>query len=226
MKIIYLGQAGFYLEVDGKTILIDPYLSDSVAKVEPQNYRRVPIAEEFLAIKPDVIVCTHNHLDHLDKETLVHYLGADSKVVCLSPFSGWKELRQFGGSRNNYVMFNVGTEWTEGNVRFKAVKAVHSDEYAIGVIVYAEGSAYYFTGDTLYSQSVLENVGNEDLEAVFLPVNGKGNNMNFADAKRFAIAIKARHIVPIHIGLFDDLTAENWDCPNKVNPTIYQPIEL
>ena len=33
MKITYIGQAGLYVEVDDIKILIDPYLSNSVAKV-------------------------------------------------------------------------------------------------------------------------------------------------------------------------------------------------
>ena len=32
MKITWLGQAGLLFEIEDKTIVIDPYLSDSVAK--------------------------------------------------------------------------------------------------------------------------------------------------------------------------------------------------
>ena len=70
MKITWLGQAGLLMETGGKIVLIDPYLSNSVAKVNPLNDRRVPVEEQFLHIKPDVIICTHNHLDHVDPETL------------------------------------------------------------------------------------------------------------------------------------------------------------
>ena len=38
MKLTWLGQAGLLFETDGKKILIDPYLSDSVVKVNPLNY--------------------------------------------------------------------------------------------------------------------------------------------------------------------------------------------
>ena len=41
MKITWLGQAGLMMETGGRIILIDPYLSDSVAKINPLNYRRV-----------------------------------------------------------------------------------------------------------------------------------------------------------------------------------------
>ena len=41
MKIIWLGQAGLLFIKDDFKIMIDPYLSDSVKKINPKNYRRV-----------------------------------------------------------------------------------------------------------------------------------------------------------------------------------------
>ena len=226
MKITYLGQAGLLIETNGKTIIIDPYLSDSVAKIQPKNTRRIPIDERFLKIKPDIIVVTHNHADHLDKETLCHYLTTESKTVTLAPYSAWQELRKFGGDNNNYICFNAGTSWTEEDIRFRAVKAEHSDEYAIGVILSVSGKNYYITGDTLYNEKVFDSLPDIQIDAVFLPVNGVGNNMNFADAKRFAKRIQAKKVVPVHIGTFDDLRADEWDCDNKVIPTLYRQINL
>ena len=132
MQITWLGQAGLLFETGGKKILIDPYLSDSVAKIQPQNYRRQPIDERFLKIAPDMIVITHNHADHLDKETLCHYLSKDSSVTVLAPNGAWQELQSFGGLKNNYVLFDNGTTWTESFASFRAVKAEHSDKNAIG----------------------------------------------------------------------------------------------
>lgn len=223
MKITWLGQAGLLFEGDGKKILIDPYLSDNVKNFEPQNYRRVPVDERFLSIKPDVIVVTHNHLDHLDKETLKYYLTEDAEALVLAPNGGWQELRKFGG-KSNYVLFNVGTEWSCGNVRFTAVKAEHSDPCAIGVIVSAEGRDYYVTGDTLYNEAVFASLPKKDFYAVFLPVNGKGNNMNMTDAARFAARTGAKYAVPFHIGMFDNLDPADFAAENRVIPKIWQEI--
>ena len=55
MKITYLGQAGLLLESPACTVLIDPYLSDSVGKTNPACHRRVPVDERFFSIKPDVL---------------------------------------------------------------------------------------------------------------------------------------------------------------------------
>ena len=70
MKVTYLGQAGLLFEHEGFRIMLDPYLSDSVAKIEPQNRRRVPVDERFFAIRPDVMIFTHNHADHYDPEDM------------------------------------------------------------------------------------------------------------------------------------------------------------
>ncbi|MBQ8848939.1 MAG: MBL fold metallo-hydrolase [Clostridia bacterium] len=225
MKITFLGQAGLLFEVDGKKIVIDPYLSDNVKNFEPQNYRRQPIDESYLKITPDVIIVTHNHLDHLDKETLKYYLTDDAEALVLVPNGGWQELRKFGG-KSNYVLFNVGTTWSCGNVKFTAVRAEHSDPYAIGVILSAEGKNYYITGDTLYNEKIFETLPDFDIHALFLPVNGKGNNMNMDDAKVFAQRIAAKYTVPFHIGMFDDLSADEWDVKNKVIPEIYKEIKI
>lgn len=37
MRITWLGQAGLLFETGGLKIVVDPYLSDSVAKLQPQN---------------------------------------------------------------------------------------------------------------------------------------------------------------------------------------------
>ena len=225
MKLTWLGQAGFLVEADGKKILIDPYLSDNVKNFEPQNARRQPIDERFLAIKPDVILITHNHLDHLDKETLKYYLTPDSRALVLCPDGGWQELRRtYPDTGCNYVLFNAGTEWTEGKVRFRAVKAEHSDPCAIGIILTVDEKSYYFTGDTLYSEAVFASLPKEDIFAVLLPCNGRGNNMNMTDATRFAKRTGAKYAVPVHIGMFDDFTDTGFDHPNKVTPKIYQEI--
>lgn len=227
MKITYLGQAGLLFETDGKTILIDPYLSDNVKNFEPKNARRQPIDERFLALCPDMILITHNHLDHLDKETLKYYLTPDSKALVFCPTGGCAELRQtYPDTGCNCIVFNPGTEWTEGNVRVRAVAAEHSDPNAIGIILSAEGKNYYITGDTLYSERVFASLPPLELHAVFLPCNGRGNNMNMADASRFAARTGAKYAIPFHIGMFDSLTDEDFCHPKKITPKIYEEIKL
>lgn len=94
MKITWLGQAGLMLETEGVCIIIDPYLSNSVAAIEPQNERRVPVDERFLSVTPDILVLTHNHLDHTDPETLAHYLGENTSVCVLASENAYLNVRK------------------------------------------------------------------------------------------------------------------------------------
>ena len=224
MKITYLGQAGLMFEVNGKVILIAPYLSDSVEKINPKNYRRKPVDENFLKIKPDIMIFTHNHLDHYDPETVKHYINENSNITVLAPSSVWCEVRKFGGN-NNYVLFNRHTQWSEFGICFTAVKAEHSDISPIGVILDNGDKKYYVTGDTLYNEDIFEDIP-EDIYALFLPVNGVGNNMNMCDAARFVKRVNPEKTVPVHIGLFDEITADGFECENKVIAEIYKEIKL
>ena len=85
MKITFLGQNGFLIESKKSTIIIDPYLSCSVEKIEPQNKRRQPIDERFFKIKPDIAVITHAHADHYDEETLDKFLKENADCVLFAP---------------------------------------------------------------------------------------------------------------------------------------------
>lgn len=227
MKITWLGQAGLLFETNGKKILVDPYLSDHVKTVEPANYRRVPVDERFLSLQPDIIVITHDHLDHLDKETLKYYLKEDAVPLVLAPSGAWHSLRTAFGGKRNYVLFNEGTTWTEENTVFRAVRAEHSDPNAIGLWLVAEGKQYYITGDTLYSERVFASLPNHTSpDVLFVPINGKGNNMNATDAAAFAKRVGASYTVPIHFGMFDAMTGEELKCDTRVLPRIYEEIVI
>lgn len=224
MKIIFLGQAGLLFDLDGVRVMVDPYLSNSVERVEPKNYRRQPIDGEYFDIKPDILILTHNHLDHTDPETLEKLFSRHNGICVLASGNAWQTARKFGGD-NNYVRFNRGTVWTEKNIRFEAVHAEHSDDMAVGVIISYGGKSYYITGDTLYNKKVIKDI-NVPIDAVFLPINGVGNNMNMTDAAQLAREIKAKIAVPVHFGMFDSLNAEKFDFKNKVIPEIYKEIKL
>lgn len=225
MKVTWLGQAGLLFESNDIKIIIDPYLSDSVEAIQPHFWRREPVNEDFLQILPDVIVLTHDHLDHTDPETLKHYLDVNTEVCVLASGNAWDKVRKtFGGIKNNYVRFNRGTEWTENGIRFKAIYAEHSDDCAIGVVIYAEGKTYYITGDTLYHERIFEDLP-DYIDYVFLPVNGVGNNMNMEDARRFCERIGAV-AVPMHCGLFDEINISNFEYQNKIIPEFYKEIKL
>ena len=224
MEVIWLGQAGLLFIKDGFKIMIDPYLSDSVKKINPKNYRRVAVDKTFFDVRPDVMILTHNHLDHYDPETVCHFVDENSDITVLAPKSVWDEVRKIGGN-NNYVLFNRHTQWTENGIRFTAVKAEHSDPTPIGVIIDDGNKKYYVTGDTLYNEEIFDDIPN-DIYVVFLPINGVGNNMNMTDARQFCEKINPKIAVSVHCGMFDNIDMNKFGYKNKVVPKIYEEIKI
>ena len=214
MKITWIGQAGIIVKTEKLKIIVDPYLSDSCHKVNPLSYRRYPADTSLLEKNYDVIMFTHDHLDHTDPESYTPILNNNPNITVFAPTNSFNKVVECGKGPN-YVMFNRGTVWSQSDAVFKAVKAEHSDLTAIGIIIESKGKKIYITGDTLYNESIFEDIP-DDIDLCILPINGKGNNMNIIDAAKFANKIGAKRIVPVHVGLFDDLKTTDLKHPKCV----------
>lgn len=224
MKITWLGQAGLMFETADTRIILDAYLSNSCVKLNPDTYRRAEADKSLFSLKADIIICTHDHRDHYDEETLDFYLKGENSVTCIVPPSVFKKIRAYG-PKHNYVYFPPRTVWTENGIKFTSVKAVHSDPDAIGIIIEAEGKKYYVTGDTLYNDDIFTYLP-KDIDVLFMPVNGVGNNMNFDDAKNFAARVNAKKVVPLHLGMLDDRSVAEFKYETAVIPEIYKEIRI
>ena len=66
----------------------------------------------------------------------------------------------------------------------------------------------------------------DGVDYAFLPINGKGNNMNAKDAADFAYEIGAKCAAPIHYGLFDELSPESFDFDDVMLLTPFKAVEL
>jgi L-ascorbate metabolism protein UlaG (beta-lactamase superfamily) len=60
VSLTWYGQAGFRLAAGDSRVLIDPFLTDR----DDRNYRPPARAADFAAIT--LVLCTHEHVDHLD----------------------------------------------------------------------------------------------------------------------------------------------------------------
>lgn len=229
MKVTWLTQAGLLFENERLSVMVDPYLSDSVREqLHPQSYRRVPVREEYLSVHPNVLLITHDHLDHLDPQTLTRILDTDTPITVLAPRGAYEKMLSFGGV-HRYVMMNPHSVWSERGMTFYAVGAAHSDPGAVGYIMDDANRTYYVSGDTLYNFDVLDDVLDlveDGVDYAFLPINGVGNNMNAKDAADFAYELGAKHAVPVHYGLFDSIDPRTFDFEDSIILMPYTPLEL
>lgn len=65
-----------------------------------------------------------------------------------------------------------------------------------------------------------------NIYALFLPVNGAGNNMNMADAKRFCKRINPDFAVPMHCDMFDEIDMNAFVYKDKIVPEIFKEVRF
>ena len=203
MIIRFLGQSGYLLRTETTTVLIDPYLSDSVNRVAGRP-RELPIPMDPRDIRCDAVICTHDHLDHLDPDTVCHM---DSRQLFLTTHGGKEKLATFG--KENVMAMSLGDSVRIGDMEITAVFADHTVE-AMGLVVCAEGTTLYFSGDTLYNEQLFEIAAHRP-HITFICINGRLGNMDVEQALTTARKIGAPVNVPNHYDMF----ASNSEDPHR-----------
>jgi L-ascorbate metabolism protein UlaG (beta-lactamase superfamily) len=195
-RLWWLGQSGFLVQFEGRHLLIDPYLSDSLtrkyAETETPHVRitrRVVEPERLVFV--DAVLSTHGHGDHLDAETL-RAIGAP--VVCPS---GIVEL---ANERSGIEPVGLAEGEVAGiaGFRIEAVPAEHPGNHCVGYVVSAGERRIYHSGDTTWVEPGVDGV-----EVAIVPINGKLGNLDAAEAARLAHQAGAKVAVPCHFDMFE-----------------------
>lgn len=200
LTIQWIGQSGYILKTESATVCIDPYLSNAVEELTGKK-RLISPPVAAGDIHADAVVCTHNHLDHLDVKIIPNLLP----TVFYAPSDCEATLRSLGADR--VILFDEGAKVTVGDIELEAVYANHTIP-AIGLMISHQGKRLYFSGDTYYDEK-LKKLEKYQPDYAFICINGKLGNMNVEDAIRLAGELKPRVAIPNHYGMF----AENTENP-------------
>ena len=204
MKIRPLGQSGYIVKTASTEIIIDPYLSDSVNRIAGRP-RLLPIPIQPKNISCDAVICTHNHLDHLDPDTISEI---NENQLFITTNEGKEKLKDLG--KLNVKALNIGETINIGDIALTAVFADHTVE-AFGIILKAEGKTLYFSGDTLYNEKLFE-ISSYKPDFTFICINGRLGNMNVNEALTVAKKIGAETNVTNHYDMF---------ASNSENPCLF-----
>ncbi len=206
----WLGQSGFLLKHQGRSLLMDPYLSDSLTRkyaetaTPHERISRRVIDPERLRV--DVVTSSHNHTDHLDAETLKPILEAGAQLLCPTANKGFAAERL---GREPDLTLAHGEVASVAGFEVRAVPAAHTDlapQYS-GYVIEAGPTTLYHSGDTL----LVDGLERPKVDVALLPINGALGNMDAHDAARFAHEMRARVAVPCHYDMFAFNTADPAD---------------
>lgn len=196
MKVSYHGHSVVQIQSNGKTIMIDPFITGNDStdlKVED--------------VKPDVIIVTHAHGDHLG-DTIELAKKHSSLVVAnfeLAAYLSWQGLKTHGMHIGGAYQFDFGkiklTQAFHGTGLITEKKEIIYCGMPAGVLFMNEGKTIYHAGDTaLFSD--LKLIGERHpIDIAFLPI-GDNFTMGPEDAAYAAQLLKARTVVPIHYNTF------------------------
>src|SRR5947207_1536199 len=133
----WLGQSGFLIIQNGRAILLDPYLSDSLTKkYANSNKPHVRITERvvdpgILAASGadfDFVTSSHNHTDHFDPDTLLLLLSIHPDIPLIVPAANREVSIERLGSRfsSRLRYLDDGASLTIGDIEIHGIASAHN----------------------------------------------------------------------------------------------------
>lgn len=207
MELTLLGQAGVLVRLEnGRTIAVDPYCSDSLRESKGERFRRKVPAHALAC--PDVLALTHDHGDHMDFGTIAPWLSEAERLPVLGTYPVYQAIASRWPARHNVMVMRPGVEVSLYGARLCAVTASHETPDAVGYLLHAEGKTVYFTGDTLFTRRIPEQLHGVPIDLMLVCINGFGNNMNAEDAARLTALLQPKLVVPVHWDMFEAFGAD------------------
>ncbi|MFE5318862.1 MBL fold metallo-hydrolase [Paenibacillus sp. NPDC056579] len=215
-----LGQAGFWIQMENKRLLIDPYLSNSINEASQGPWIRKfppPLSPDSLP-DMDAVLCTHHHDDHMDSATLKP-LSERQGTRFIIPRAHKERLLDWGFDSARMIGMNHLEVQLVNGLEIKAFAAMHDrfeqDEEGnhlfLGYIIRYGGLSIYHSGDTIGFPELVDWLKDEKVDIALLPINGRDyartaqgivGNFNYREAADLAVAIGADLVIPMHFGMF------------------------
>jgi L-ascorbate 6-phosphate lactonase len=207
----WLGQASFVLKAPDTTVYIDPYLQPSKARLT------LPPFPPEAVTNAEVVVLTHDHLDHVDPLALPGIAAASPQAYFVAPGPIAGRVGELVGEQR-VVAALADRPLRLGALELLPVPAKHEEfdqtEAGYPYLGYSfrlGGVTIHHTGDTIPYEGQVERVRAHGVDVLLAPINGRDfyrtrsgtiGNMDYREAGEFAVQIGARLVIPIHYAMF------------------------
>ena len=226
IELWWLGQSGFRLRdpAGGPRVFCDPFLSIGDARAW-----QAPLDAADLAREADVVLVSHQHVDHFDQPTLRAAAATPgSHFTLVVPRPLVPNALGLGFAAERVVGAEPGAHLSASGVSIWPVPACHGVDAAdaynfgealsdglvryLGYVVEIGGVRVYHAGDCIPYAGQVERVRALRPSIACLPINGRDffresehnivGNMDFREAARLASDLGAEVMVPMHWELF------------------------
>lgn len=205
-SLFAVGQAGYIIKSSkGQLLAIDLYLSNCVERLEGHKgfKRLLPQILSPSALKFDVIICTHPHLDHFDIDAVPEMVAKGGSLLCSVDCK--KLVCQLDLEYYNKQLTYVkpGDEIKIGDFEISFVNCDHgiSAPDAVGVVVRVDNKIIYSVGDSCLRMDRISEIPS-NVDVLISPINGMYGNMNSEDTVTLAETICPTVTIPCHYGMF------------------------
>lgn len=194
MKITFYGQNSLSIEVAGKHIMVDPFISGN-----PLSMDKVDI----MNLKADYILVTHAHQDHiLDVEAIAQNTGA--VIVSNYEIAAYYQTRGLKAHPMNH-----GGTWKFDFGIVKYVNAVHTSSFPDGsnggqpggFVIEGEHKNIYIAGDTALTMDMKLIPMRTKLDLAILPI-GDNFTMGVDDAIIASDFVECEKVLGVHYNTF------------------------
>ena len=206
MKITFYGHASLGIEIGGKNIIVDPYISP--------NPKASHI--DVNALKSDYILLTHAHGDHIaDVETIAK--NTNATIVSNAEIAGFYANKGFETHPMNH-----GGSWNFDFGKVKFVQAIHSSSFPDGsyggnpggFVIEGEHKNIYIAGDTALTFDMQLIPLRTKLDLAVFPI---GNNftMDIEDAIIASDFVECDKILGYHFDTFGYIEIDHKEAVKK-----------
>ena len=181
LLITYVNHSTFLIQVDGLNILTDPIWSKRTSPMQwlgPKRTRPPGVRFEDLP-DIDLVIISHNHYDHLDRNTLQR-ISQEHNPHVVAPLGVGKYLTKIGMKRVTELDWWQSDE-TISSVEVTSVPAQHFSGRGMmdrdktlwaGYVLSTSTGSIYFAGDTGYSDTMFKEIGDRfpNITSAMIPI--------------------------------------------------------